>query len=260
MARFVQEAPEMFLCADCSVQIYSNNIFWRHPMKYLSLACLPLLIWSTVSQAIPFSYGEATHRTTKWQELANIPAGDEYGVSWSTDGLNWGRDTDLYVGQTVSFKFNMHKKNVGTHYADHLKAWVDWGQNGSFEASDKIAYSEHLLSDEPALGTNLTPTIPDFEFYSGSFLLTTEEVGDLWLRALVTCSESIVRVNGGSWNDQWTPDYVDSYDSLITPVSHYYQGETEEWKLTVHSVPEPAISSLFGLVLLGLVLKRRKVV
>ena len=40
---------------------------------------------------------------------------------------NWGHD-DLYVsvGETVKFKFNMHSENVGNHYANILKGWIDW--------------------------------------------------------------------------------------------------------------------------------------
>lgn len=214
--------------------------------------------WATNSQAIPVSYGQVTHDTTAWQELANAPAGDQYGVSWSVDGgLNWGRE-DLYVGQTVQFKFNMHKENVGTHYADLIKAWVDWGQDGTFNSNDKVFYAEHLLSSEPVLGSWQKPSMPDLEYFSPEYHLTQAEAGELWLRALVTCTHSVVANYGGDWNSQWSPQFTQNYDELLVPVGHYYQGETEEWKLVVHSVPEPSAIFLLGAGFAGLSATRRR--
>ena len=214
--------------------------------------------WATDSQAIPVSYGQTTHSTTAWQELANAPAGDEYGVSWSVDGgQSWGRE-ELFVGQTVQFKFNMHKDNVGTHYADLLKAWVDWGQDGAFDSADKVFYTEHLLSSEPVLGSSQKPTIPDLEYFSPAYQLTQAHVGEIWLRALATCTHSIVKNLGGDWNSQWSPQFIQKYDELLVPVGHYYQGETEEWKVVVHSVPEPSAILLLGVGFAGLVGVRRR--
>jgi len=219
----------------------------KHLLGVLSVAFVAAG-WATDSQAIPVSYGQTTHDTTDWQELANVPAGDQYGVSWSVNnGLTWGHE-DLYVGQTVQFKFNMHKDNVGTHYADLIKAWVDWGQDGTFNSTEKIFYAEHLLSTEPVLGSGQTPATPDLEYFSQKYQLTQANVGELWLRALVTCSHSIL-VNtayGADWNMQWDPQFTQHYDELLAPVGHYYQGETEEWKLVVHSVPEPSTITLLG--------------
>ncbi len=105
---------------------------------FQSLLLISVVIFlSTNSYAIPDSYGTAPHKTKKWQELATYDADnnlvDEYGVSWSVDGGDtWGRD-DLMVGQTVSFKYDVHKKNVGTHYVDLLKSCVDWDQDGQFD-------------------------------------------------------------------------------------------------------------------------------
>jgi hypothetical protein len=215
-------------------------------------------LWTTNSQAIPVSYGTATHNTTAWQELADVPGGDEFGVSWTVDGgATWGRE-ELYVGQSVQFKFNMHKDNIGTHYADLLTAWVDWGQDGAFDASDKVVYGEHLLSNEPTLGSWTTPTIPDLEYYSSVYSLTNDDVGETWLRALVTCSHSVTNMHGGTWSDQWTSDYTDHYEELLTPTGFYYQGETEEWKLVVNTVPEPTSIILFGMGLLGLASARKR--
>ncbi len=236
--------------------------------KILTTICSVVVatFWVSSSYAIPFSYGTATHDTTKWQELATGSGLYDSGISWSLDGgSTWGHTTDLYVGQTLQFKLNMQENEVGTHYANLAKAWVDWDQNGSFEDDESVAYGLHVLRD-----TNNAPDPADYltgnqEYLSSIYTLTNDNIGDdLWVRALATCSESVVRRDGGSheigvsdWDAQWSTDYINNYENRLVSTGHYYQGETEEFRLFVHAVPEPSTVLLLGLGLAGLVTRRR---
>lgn len=210
--------------------------------KSLILTSALLLLTAGIGHALPSNYGTASHNTRNWQELATYVGGTQVsssGVFWSLDGgTTWGQQTDLKVGDQIVFALNMHKRNLGTHYADHAKLWVDWDQDLSegFVASDVVISGSQVL----------TPGVTDVSFLSGLFTITKDMVGDLFLRARVVCSSSLNKAAGRSVDHD-----APAFDSDFMPTGFLNQGEVEEWTLKVAATPLPPSVLMFGTGLLG---------
>ena len=175
----------------------------------------------------------------------NIDTDD--GVFWSVNGGAYGHD-EIAVGDEVTFQFILSKVEWGRHQYDFLKAWIDWNSDKDFTDAGEMVYSMaygntvHTEADHTAsqfLNASHTPQI-EGTYYSNGF--TFSNAGDYWLRARVACS-----ADAGTLND-------------FSPTGSYYQGEIEDWKLTVKQrVPEPTTMLLLGLGLMGLAGVRRKI-
>ncbi len=207
-------------------------------------------------------YGTATHNNATWQRLGDSNTIDD-GVSWSNDGINFGHG-DVFVGETITFRFDLWTAGFGNHTYDQIKTWVDFDQDKSFE-NDEVLFSEQQFkvavdpnNDERALN----PGDPGYwnisyrndgnqanqNYWNGIAAKNTHYfkeiaidgsmVGGLWLRTRVQC-------NHVEW-DQMTP-----YDNLA-------QGEVEDWFVNVNPVPEPTTMLLLGMGLLGLAGANRK--
>lgn len=225
-------------------------------IKHSALALVLLLLCAGPGFAMATPYGTATHTTTDWQELATQTSGS--GVYWSINGSAYGHNTSLTVGDSIQFQFNMHKQNVGTHYADFVKAWVDWDQDSWFNRKDVVIFAKQELSENESgnLGSDATPNVSDYTFYSAIIPITEKMIGELFLRARVTCSESVTSSMGLSWGSQWHKS-DEWYNENFKPTGELGQGEVEEWTLTVSKTPIPASLLLFGTGLLGLVTASR---
>ena len=208
------------------------------------------------------SYGNATHSNPNWQNLAT--ATSDYGVFWSVNGGSLGHD-DLYVGDTVQFLISMHKNYLGTHYEDLSKTWIDWDQNGTFDSDEVIEYGTHIVkaNQTATVTADSTKTVNEYyTFLSSTYTITDAEIGDLFLRSRVTCSESLTGSLGGGWNDQWKAQYTSQFENKFNPTGNYGQGEVEEWDIKVNPksapTPEPSTILLFGSGIFGFLGMKRK--
>lgn len=201
--------------------------------------------WATVS--LPPAHGDAS-----WNDISNI--------AWSTDnGATWGQSA-LTVGQTVQFQVTLHKTLDGRHYADFVKTWIDWGGDGVFNASEVVIFDKHVVNTSKVWKASDSMVNESFAFTSSGVTLTNAMLGNHFLLARVTCSESLLNSNGVSSANQWTtPQFgANSYDSYFKPLQGYWQGESESLVLTVNGVPEPGTLALFAVGMAGLGFGRKR--
>ena len=225
-------------------------------LSVITVGCIGLLLMAQQLNAAPVN---PTHSNPRWQDISQ--------VAWSTDGTNWGHE-ELTVGDTVYFQFVMHKTDEGDHYADLLKAWIDWNMDGTFSQSESLFYERAIFPtaaghDGSTVGR--TGVNQSFTFTSQGFLLTSEHVGEIDMLVRATCTESVLAAAGrsGTWANQWNIDF-DIYDSLFLPTGALGQGEVERYAFIVNdapppTVPEPTTLILFSSGLIGVAaIARRK--
>lgn len=208
-----------------------------HSVKNLGLIFILLVFTATsahsslVSDAPNPPYESASHGTTTWQRLGATEQDD--GVWWSINGEDWGNDTSVTVGDSIQFKLDMWSAGWGVHAYDQVKAWVDWDLNGIWNNVSENVIAEQFFKPASMIGPYYDNTNAAVNsFFSETFIITEEMVGDLWLRARVSC------------------DHVPF--EATTPYGYLWQGEVEDWNIHVNAVPISSSLLLLGAGFLGI--------
>ncbi len=215
------------------------------------------------------NYGVATHTTPEWQRLGvgwdnegvqQNPDQFDDGVMWSTDdGATWnvwGNDTlDLKQGDSVKFQFTFTRALYGNHPYDDLRSWIDWNGDGVWSDNEEIYYNRidkgaTQIDDQEYFDNGGSQYDSEtMIFTSDNILVSGLFTGTTWLRARVSCSESITSYNNSNGLD---------FDAKISATGYLWQGEAEDYRVNVAPVPVPGAVWLLGSGLLGLLGVRRR--
>jgi hypothetical protein len=192
-----------------------------------------------------------------------IDSGDG-GVSWATsnDGVNWGpfgRSDDLVRGEFVKFKVDIQRSDEGNHQFDEYKLWLDWFGAGSFDDSDVVMNGRWFKDQDTQ--SNVYNGVRTHNYFNhdlntfnspeqfGSFFSQmiqvplTAMLGEVWMRARVTCENSF-----NHWNQ-----------FALHATGYYHQGEVEDYALRiVQHVSAPMGAGLLAIGVVGAMLLRRR--
>lgn len=196
------------------------------------------------------------------------------GVMWrtSSDPNNFsgafGTTASLTQGDYVQFQFMFSRSVEGNHKFDELSAWLDWNgdkswdnSQGSNELVSNLRWYKYNdandigVSCEPGLtwnnDTGTCNSDDDFRLYTNYVQIPLDAVvGDTWLRARVTCENSLTHTSSG-----W----------IMNPYGYLHQGEVEDYMISIAAkpddpvdVPEPSGLLIMSPALLFLAIRRRK--
>lgn len=213
---------------------------------------------------------------------ANHDNNTDDGVLWrtSTDPSNWtsnfGTTATLTQGEYVQFQFLFSRSVDGNHLFDELKVWLDWNQDGHWDntaQNDEIITNVRWDKDDNVDGSSVGNRSQSYCYDNGltwnndtdtcnsddDFKLFTAQVqvpldaqlGDTWLRARVTCENSL-----SFYDNNW----------IMSPYGYLHQGEVEDYMVTIAekkeeppvNVSEPSSLLIMSPALLFLAGIRRK--
>ena len=211
-------------------------------MLIILFLLIPMLAFSTPYEYsdAPESYKTASHVTGEWQRLGNKWDSEnsplrvnndksDDGVSWSTKGGAFGNEK-VKSGEKVTFRFDVNRASYGDHKYDQLKVWIDLNGDDYFSINELIDAEQWYKNEDAGIYQKY--------FYANVYFSDQSYDVDYWIRARVSCDHTSF--------DNTTP-----YDSL-------WQGEVEDWKIRVESIPEPNTLILLCLGIFGIIYQKNK--